>query len=259
MSEIQSRPANLINANWDAPARVAAFTTTRAGGVSRKPFDSMNLGLNSGDEAAHVMINRQRLAASLPNTPLWLQQVHGRALLYGPSITCNPDGVPTELPQADAIWTDKAEQVLTILTADCLPILLCDAKGQWVAAIHAGWRGLAAGIIPRCLKHLPLMNTEVLAWLGPGISAEAYEVDADVRTAFVAQNAEFESAFYDNGERWQADLYAIARHQLSTAGVQVSGGDYCTFSDPELFYSYRRDGQTGRMASVIYIRGSEYS
>lgn len=236
-----------LSPGWPAPAAVGALTTTRRGGVSTGPWASLNLGERCGDDPAAVAENRRRLAQILPARPYWLRQVHGcQAVLHG----CTGDA-----PQADAVYTTQKNRVCAILTADCLPVLLCNRQGDWVGAAHAGWRGLSAGVLEATVKHYGGDPAEILAWLGPGIGPLAYEVGSEVRAAFLEQSEAAASAFTASGERWLADLYALARQRLQAAGVvDVYGGDHCTFSEPRRFFSHRRDGPTGRMASLIWLR-----
>lgn len=240
-----------IEPNWPAPSNVKAFTTLRIGGVSEPPYDQFNLALHVGDKSEHVKENRQSLvqALHLPNEPIWINQTHSTIAIEAKD--ANRD------KEADAAFTQQANQVCIILTADCLPILLCNQKGTYVAAIHAGWRGLLNGIIETTLQGLQLPNYELLAWLGPAIGQKNYEVGNEVREQFVAIDTEAEKAFLPspNG-RWLANLYALARLRLAKAGISsVFGGDLCTFDDAKKFYSYRRDGsKTGRMASLIWIK-----
>lgn len=247
----------LIVPQWPAPAHVHAATSTRLGGVSREPFDSLNLGGHVGDEAESVATNRQRLAKTLllPETPHWLSQVHGTGvekLIKG----------STGLPEADASMTREAGCVCAVLTADCLPVLLCDRSGTRVAAAHAGWRGLAAGVLESAVEAMDVPGGEILAWLGPAIGPQSFEVGEEVYQAFVDQNPEATNAFApstrstdtDKKGLWLADLYQLARIRLNNAGVtSIYGGGFCTFEDQERFYSFRRDGKTGRMASLIWM------
>jgi hypothetical protein len=238
----------LILPSWPAPANVRAAVTTRRGGVSLPPYDTLNLGDHVGDDPAAVAGNRRRLVAALglPAEPRWLSQVHGTfavdAAVLG--VGCEADASHTALPGV----------VCAVLTADCLPVLLCNRNGTQVAAVHAGWRGLLNGIIEQCIAAMG-GEDELLAWLGPAIGPQAFEVGEEVREAFVADTPEAVAAFapLPNG-RWLADIYALARQRLHRAGVtSVYGGGHCTFSEPERFYSYRRDGRTGRMASLIWM------
>lgn len=243
----------MITPDWPAPPRVRALSTTRAGGVSLGAYDSLNLGDHVGDSPSAVASNRHRLVShlGLPTMPCWLRQVHGTAVA---DLRSTPPR-----PEADAAWSDRRGQVCAILTADCLPVLFCDTAGTVVAAAHAGWRGLAAGVLQQTLKSLPVPAARVLAWLGPAISQSAFEVGTEVRAVFMARDAVAEDCFVAAGSegKFRADLYALARHQLQSLGVAgVYGGEYCTYTDSERFYSYRRDGECGRMASLIWLDGT---
>ena len=233
-----------ITPDWPAPAQVGALSTTRSGGCSGGAWASMNLGERCGDDPADVRRNRQRLAAELPAAPQWLRQVHGAAVARHP-------GQPGPEPEADALVAFGPGQVCAVLTADCLPVVFCDRAGSRVAVAHAGWRGLAAGVLQSTLDALECDPHELIAWLGPAIGPTVYEVGADVAAAFPN---EFDRGFTPHGERWLLDLYTVARLKLAAAGVtSVHGGGLCTFSDPDRFYSFRRDGQSGRMATVVWI------
>lgn len=238
--------------DWPAPANVHALMTTRAGGVSLPPYDSFNTASHVGDDPAAVAENRRLLRQWLPADPLWLNQVHGCNVVS----ECG-DGIP----DADASVAFAANTVRAILTADCLPVLFCDASGSAVAAAHAGWRGLAGGVLEVTVDAMRVPPESIMAWLGAAIGPEAFEVGDEVREIFVAQHPLTAIAFrpalpgtLDGAPRkWLADLYALARIRLSACGVtQVYGGGFCTFSDSERFYSYRRKPQTGRMASLIW-------
>jgi len=238
----------IITPDWPAPAKVHALTTTRTGGVSMPPYDSLNLGDHVGDDPGAVTENRRRLveAVSLPAEPRWLNQVHG---------TCATDALSVSPGcEADASHTARAGVVCAVLTADCLPLLLCDHEGYHVAAVHAGWRGLLNGVIERTIEAMEA-TAPLMAWLGPAIGPQAFEVGDEVRQAFIEVDASAATAFAPSaGERWLADIYALARMRLEASGIMaVYGGDHCTYSEPERFYSYRRDGKTGRMASLIWI------
>jgi YfiH family protein len=239
----------LILPDWPAPPRVRAASTTRLGGVSPAPFDGLNLADHVGDDPAHVARNRALLRdrLALPAEPLWLAQVHG----------CEVADAGKAAPgcAADAALTRAPGQVCAVMTADCLPVLLCDRRGRAVAAAHAGWRGLAAGVIERTVAALGADSDEVLAWLGPAIGPEAFEVGGEVREAFVADDPDAAVEFRARGTgKWLADLYGLARRRLGRAGVgRVYGGGLCTYGDPARFYSFRRDGATGRMASLIWL------
>ena len=239
-----------ITPDWPAPPRVRALVTTRSGGVSHAPFRSLNLGAHVGDDAAAVAENRRRLAQEhrLPAEPFWIRQVHGhRVVDVGHS---GPE------PKADGAVSFAPGRVCAILSADCLPLLLCARDGTAVGAAHAGWRGLMEGVVEQTLKRLGRGPRELMAWLGPAISANAYEVGDEVRAAFVGADPDARAAFSPNPQgRWQADLYALARLRLANLGVEcVFGGDHCTYTEPERFYSYRRDGRTGRMVSLIWLQ-----
>ncbi|MFA5628113.1 MAG: peptidoglycan editing factor PgeF [Thiohalomonadaceae bacterium] len=235
----------LVRPNWPAPEHVMAATTTRIGGVSVGPWAGLNLSDHAGDELRHVSENRRRLRQSLdlPSEPLWLEQVHGTAVLQEQS-GC-----------ADASVAFSSGKVCAVLTADCLPVLLCDRAGTAVAAIHAGWRGLLAGVIEAAVLRLQRSPDEILAWLGPAIGPNAFEVGEEVRQAFVFEDAAAATSFQPLPTgRWLADLYSLARLRLVRCGVQaVYGGGLCTLQDERQFYSYRRDGVTGRMASLIWL------
>jgi hypothetical protein len=232
--------------DWPAPAGVKACVTTRAGGVSLTPFDSLNLGDHVDDSPQAVAENRRRLTAHFSIQPAWLQQVHGIAVAHA-----DPGRVET----ADASWSATPGIACTVMTADCLPALFCDRAGTRVAAAHAGWRGLAAGVLEATLDSLAVPPGEVLVWLGPAIGPQAFEVGPEVREAFVRTLPEADQAFVPgrNAGKFMADIYALARLRLAARGVTaVYGGGFCTLSDPR-FYSYRRSPRTGRFASLIWL------
>ncbi len=231
---------------WPAPPAVRALVTTRAGGVSRGPYASLNLADHVGDTAAAVAENRRRLCARLPAEPLWLRQVHGSAVVDAAAAA--PDA------EADAALTRQPGTVCAVLTADCLPVLLCSRSGRTVCAAHAGWRGLAGGVLEAAVAALAESPEDLLAWLGPAIGPRAFEVGDEVRAAFLAAAPQAEAAFAPAAPgKWLADLYLLARQRLQAAGVvRIFGGGLCTFSDAARFYSYRRDGITGRMAALIW-------
>lgn len=247
----------LIAADWPAPAQVHACVSTRHGGCSAAPRDSLNLAQHVGDDPAAVARNRRILAAALglPAEPAWLEQVHGCAV-----VEARCDGI---VRTGDAAYTSTAGVVCAVMTADCLPVLLTDCAGTQVAAVHCGWRGLAASVLAATVARFACPGTELIAWLGPAISQRAFEVGPEVRAAFLApcreepSRAAVRAAFlpaHDGAPSYHADLYALARIALAELGVsRVYGGGFCTFGSPELFYSYRRDGVTGRMASLIWI------
>ena len=240
----------LLRPDWDLPAGVGALLTTRAGGQSVGPFASFNLGGHVGDDPLAVAANRARLRGFVPADPLWLSQVHGAAV-------ANAD-VSEGVPEADAVLARSSRRVCAVLTADCLPALLCDDDASVVAAAHAGWRGLAAGVLENTVREMDVPPHRLRAWLGPAIGPAAFEVGDEVRAAFVADDPEAATAFVARpvAGKWLADLFVLARRRLVAAGVtRVSGGGVCTVSAPHRFYSYRRDGVTGRFASMVWLEG----
>lgn len=234
-------------------SRLTAFCTTRIGGVSLPPYDSLNLGLHVADDYEHVRENRRRLEASfaLPSTPAWLNQTHSANV-----VPIQDDADQGEPMNADGAWTTRQGCVLAVLTADCLPVVLCDEKAEQVAVVHAGWRGLAAGILENAVATFPA-DVHVHAWLGPAIGPDAFQVGADVRVEFMDRFSGHEAAFLPDevAGKYKANLYALARTELLNArSVTVSGGEYCTFSQSNWFHSHRRDGvRSGRMATVAWI------
>lgn len=244
---------SFITPNWPASNRVRAFSTTRQGGGSRTPYASFNLATHVGDDAGDVWANRNELKKLLqmPETVYWLDQVHGNRVLALDNLP-----FPTSGLQADGCWASSAQKVCLVQTADCLPILLCDQAGTCVAALHAGRQGLALGIIAEGVKAMPVAPHHLMAWLGPGISSTAYEVGEEVRQQFLALSRDTQSAFKPSTrpEHWYMDLFLIARQQLQSLGVNaIYGGDRCTYQQAEYFFSYRREGITGRMASLIWL------
>ena len=234
---------------WPAPPHVQAVTTSRWGGSSRGPYAGLNLAMHVGDDPACVQANRQRLRRllELPAEPCWLNQVHGAQVIDAAH--------HTEGAEADAAYTLNPGVVLAALTADCLPVLLCDQAGTRIGIAHAGWRGLAAGVLEALVAALGGKPDRLLAWLGPAIGPQAFEVGPEVRAAFVERDPKAACAFRPAARswHWHADLYALARLRLGQAGVTaVYGGGQCTLSDPR-YYSFRRDRATGRMASLIWI------
>ena len=242
-----------LKPDWPAPDGVVACSSLRLGGVSEGLYQSLNLAAHVDDDLDHVLENRTRLqqALALPVEPVWLQQVHGVSVINAAD---RKAGVV-----ADASWTDTANIVCAILTADCLPVLLCRRDGSRVAAIHAGWRGLADGVIEAACEAMACPADELLVWLGPAIGAQAFEVGGEVRETFLAHDADASSAFQATRDgHWNADLYRLARQRLQRCGVNaVYGGGFCTFSDSEHFFSHRRDAETGvntgRMATLIWL------
>lgn len=245
----------LIHADWPAPPGVHAVVTTRHGGVSAAPWQSLNLGRHVGDDVVAVHENRTRLLAALQaiapcGAPQWLSQVHGVTVVEADA------GRQTDwVPDADAVTTTVKNLPCVVMTADCLPVFFCDRQGSRVAVAHAGWRGLCDGVLEATLSHFP-DKADVIAWLGPAIGPEAFEVGPEVREAFMAHLPASMEAFRPspNAGRWLADIYTLARQRLAAAGVSaVHGGSFCTVTEVDRFFSYRRDGRTGRMASVIWI------
>ncbi|WP_456379282.1 peptidoglycan editing factor PgeF [Thiolapillus sp.] len=240
-------PADWIVPDWPAPARVRVLSTTRRGGFSPPPWDSFNLGDHVGDSPDLVARNRARLVADahLPAEPLWMEQIHGCEVLSSGDHRC----------RGDARFSNKPGEICTVMTADCLPVLLCDIQGTAVAAVHAGWRGLAGGVLEQALRCFHQPASAIMAWLGPAIGPAAFAVGDEVREAFLRQQAGAEAAFESCAQgKWLADIYELARQRLYARGVtQVHGGGFCTYTDAEHFFSYRRDGRTGRMASLIWL------
>ena len=256
-----------IRPDWPVPGNVRAAFTTRIGGASGAPYETLNLGFDSGDEPTAVAENHRRLHAAmdLPSEPAWLRQGHGNRVMRIERPTPSPPVSNKEgwhraggrRPEADAAWADRPGRVCAVLTADCLPVLLCERGGAAVAAVHCGWRGLAAGVLENAIRALDTGPDELMAWLGPAIGPEVYEVGAEVRHAFADRHENVAPAFRP-ADRWNhfyCDLYAIAHLELHAAGVEaVYGGGFCTYSDARRFYSYRRDGVTGRMAALIWMQ-----
>jgi polyphenol oxidase len=241
---------SLLEFTWKLPAGLRAAFTTRLGGVSAAPWDSFNVGAHVGDAPESVAANRARLKAllSLPAEPAWLSQVHGVAVH---DLDATPgDGLAT----ADAAVARERGRVCAIMVADCLPVLFATRDGTRIGAAHAGWRGLASGVLENTVRALGVPGAELTAWLGPAISREHFEVGDEVRAEFVAADAGAAGAFERNARgRWQADLVALARRRLSALGItDVSGGEWCTFADRARFFSHRRDGKGGRMVALIW-------
>jgi YfiH family protein len=243
---MKMRLSDFIVPNWPAPANVKAIQTTRVGGVSLAPYDSLNLGAHVKDNALHVAQNRQMLSPLLPSEPVWLNQVHGIDVVDAATASCVPD--------ADASFTHQKDVVCVTMTADCLPVLLCNQQGTVIASIHAGWRSLCDGVIEATVVKMDVNNNDLMAWLGPAIGPNAFEVGGEVRAQFIAKDAQSTAAFKPHGEKWLADIYTIARQRLSNLGItEVYGGEHCTYSDSARLFSFRRDGDTGRMATLIWL------
>lgn len=235
--------------NWPAPESVHAFITTRAGGKSHGPYASMNPADHVGDDAQAVSRNREIIRADLPCEPHWLKQVHSAKVH-------RINGEPQGVPEADASVSAQLNQVCVVLTADCLPVLFCADDGSEVGAVHAGWRGLADGILEQTVQAMALPGERLLAYLGPAIGPSAFEVGPEVRAEFMKSDTQADAAFKPvaGSDKYLADLYLLARQRLARVGVtRVYGGDFCTYTDAQRFFSYRRDGATGRMASLIWL------
>lgn len=244
--------------DWPAPKRVKAISTTRKGGVSLAPYDGLNLGLHVGDDTESVQQNRSLLQRELGlvQAPAWLNQIHSSKVI--------DLKLPlTALIDADGSYSRESNLACIIMTADCLPVLLCDKNGTQVAAVHAGWRGLAGGVIEAALDKFSVPANEIMAWLGPAIGPTAFEVGGEVRQQFMAVDPQAKLAFtpqtkvvdgQSDNDKWLANIYLLATQRLQKYGItQVYGGDHCTVNEPELFYSYRREPITGRQASLIWL------
>lgn len=241
----------VLEANWPAPPRIRAVTTTRFGGVSQGNYSAMNLGAHVGDDVQHVMENRHilRTELCLPNDPIWLEQTH--------STRCVDVDVPHFDRHADAAITRQKDQVLAIMTADCLPIVVCDQQGSEIAAIHAGWRGLASGIMENTLAQLHSDPNQCLAWIGPAICGGCYATGADVLDQFVSRYAFASQGFKQIEQQWYADLSQIAVLLLNDLGIKaVYPSHVCTYESNTEFYSYRRAAQTGRISTLIWFQES---
>ncbi|MCH2086543.1 MAG: peptidoglycan editing factor PgeF [Pseudoalteromonas sp.] len=238
----------MITPAWTAPNTVSALSTIRQGGVSVAPFDSFNVGLHVGDDEQAVLANRALLTNQLPNPAVWLNQTHSSDV-----IVIDEKSDLSQVRAADALYTRLVKQPLAIMTADCLPVLLCSSSGDEVAAVHGGWRGLAQAILANTVSHFQAPANDIIAWLGPAIGPSQFEVGQDVKDSFCLQNPVHQQAFTAKHEKYMADIYLLARQQLAQLGVvKIYGGEYCTVTDKSQFFSYRRDGQTGRMASLIW-------
>jgi purine-nucleoside/S-methyl-5'-thioadenosine phosphorylase / adenosine deaminase len=236
---------------WRAPAGVHAAFTLRAGGVSRSPFDSLNIAAHVGDDPPAVAENRRRLheRLGLPGEPVWLEQVHGQRV-----VDLDRQTSRDALGPADAAVTRTPGRICAIQVADCLPVLLAAEDGAVIGAAHAGWRGLAGGVLEATVRAMQTPAPTLLAWLGPAIGQAHFEVGDEVRATFLSADGGASSAFVPNARgRWQCDLYALAKRRLAALGVRaIQGGAWCTYADPGRFFSYRRDGRCGRMAALIW-------
>lgn len=245
---------SLIVPDWPAPAAVRSLLTTRKGGISQGVYASLNLGDHVGDDPLAVAANRarvDRIAGNTTGKPVWLEQVHGTRVIDAAAANSGL-GCP---PQADAAFTRSTDVVCVVMTADCLPVLFCDDSGSVVAAAHAGWRGLLAGVLEETVMAMSVPGNRLMAYLGPAIGPQAFEVGDEVRSAFVAADTNAAVAFKPvSSGNWLADIYELARQRLVGQGVRrVFGGSMCTVNDADNFFSYRRDGVTGRMASMVWL------
>ena len=246
----------LIQPKWPAPNNIVAFSSCRIGGVSESPYAELNLADHVGDSAVHVAENRQLLEQQCEGLEgiQWLSQVHGTRVHNLTAAICERP------PEADACYSRQTALACAVMTADCLPLLFCDEAGEQIAAVHAGWRGLATGVLEATMQHFSCEPRNIMVWLGPAIGARQFEVGVEVRDAFLVAGGgrAVEQAFVESTHRpgyYFADLYQLARLRLQRLGVNaIYGGDYCTYSDPSRFFSYRRDGVTGRMVTLIYKR-----
>ena len=235
-----------IYPDWPAPVNVKALQTTRGGGISAAPYDTLNLGSHVGDVQRAVAHNRQLLAPLMPSEPVWLEQVHGTVVASADAADCRV--------QADACIARHRGAVCVVMTADCLPLLLCDEAGTVVGAVHAGWKGLAAGVIEATVKAMDVAPKKLMVWLGPAIGQQAFEVGGEVRAAFMAHDVRAAEAFIPHGEKFHADIYLLAQQRLHALGItRIFGGNLCTFHQRDKFFSYRRDGVTGRMGTFIWL------
>lgn len=234
--------------DWPAPANVKALQTTRLGGVSLAPYDSLNLGQHVGDDPVRVNRNRQLLAPFLPSEPVWMEQIHSTDVANADAAACRV--------VADAAVARQRGSVCVVMTADCLPVLLCDEDGSVVAAAHAGWKGLVAGVIEATVNQMGIAPNKLMAWLGPTIGPHAFEVGEDVRAAFTTHDTNAAAAFVPLAAKgkYRADIARLARQRLEALGItRVFGGTYCTFHQQDRFFSYRRDGVTGRMGTFVWL------
>ena len=240
----------IIPASWPGLDKVIAFSTTRLSGYSEFGFGQLNLAKHVGDLSSSVDKNRKKLKCdlNLPNAPLWLNQIHGTNVIIEPK--------QDETQEGDASISYNRKTVCVVMTADCLPILLTNSNQTMVAAIHAGWRGMADGIIEKTISSINCNSGEIMAWMGPAISQSAFEVGNEVREIFINIDKKNKGCFQSNkNERWQADIYSLARIKLNSLGIKnIYGGEYCTMGNADLFFSFRRENKCGRMASIIYIK-----
>jgi len=254
-----SHDTRWIVPGWPAPRRVHGFVTTRAGGVSTGEYASLNLGRSSGDDPERVARNRALVREHLPAEPTWLVQVHGTNVVRAASFRIQSDRtgeyqIPRP-PQADECFADAPGQVCAVLTADCMPVFFCDHAGTRVAVAHAGWRGMSAGVLENTVRAMGVDPAHVMAWLGPAIGPDAFEVGPEVREAFLAGDPGADAAFRPGKPgKYMADLYELARRRLRATGVtELHGGGFCTYTDAARFFSYRRSAQSGRMGAFIWM------
>lgn len=239
-------PEQMIVPDWSAPPGVHALQTTRQGGFSQARYDSLNLGMHVGDDPLAVAANRNLLNSHVPSEPVWLEQVHGTEVVLAEAAGCRP--------VADSCIARRKNAVCVVMTADCLPVLLCDQAGTVIGIAHAGWRGLADGVIEATVEAMEEPGEKLIAWLGPAIGPKAFEIGSEVRETFLSEHPDAATAFTPHAEKYLADIYLLARQRLQALGVtQIHGGNFCTHTDRERFFSYRRDGQTGRMATMIWM------
>ncbi len=245
------KTSDFIVPDWPAPANIHTLQTTRQGGISSASYNSFNLGSHVQDDPMHVAHNRQLLSQFVPSEPVWLNQTHGINVVDAANTDCVPD--------ADASFTTRRNTVCVTMTADCLPILLCDKAGAVVASVHAGWRSLCDGVIEATVQKMPADSNQLMAWLGPAIGPEAFEVGSEVKAQFVAKHALAELAFKPlSSDKWLADIYKLATQRLNNIGIsQIYGYGqqeaFCTYTDEQRFFSFRRDNLTGRMATLIWL------
>ncbi len=238
--------STLIIPSWPAPENVKAIQTTRQGGVSQPPYNALNLATHVDDLPKYVAQNRQLLNEYVPTEPVWLNQIHSTQVVDAAQSQC--------LVDADASYTNQPNVVCVTMTADCLPVLLCDQAGTTVAAVHAGWRGLCDGVIETTVDAMPVAANKLIAWLGPAIGPTAFEVGSEVRQQFIQHDLQASDAFLPKGNKWLANLYLIAKQRLTVLGVsQIFGDVQCTYSDADRFFSFRREQNTGRMATMIWL------
>ncbi len=259
---MNERCAELIVPDWQVSSRVKCLVTTRVGGVSPEPWTSLNLGVNTQDTWRNIEANRALLSAQLPKdlTIQWIEQVHGTDSYTADAAIPNT-GALELLPTADICYSRDSGVACAVLSADCLPILISNSAGTEVAAVHAGWRGLVAGVLEKALINFSSSTQELLVWMGPAISLDAFEVGGEVTEAMLnaglfhaTELGSLSKAHPTDSNKLFLDLSGIARNKLLSLGVKhISGGEYCSYFDEEKFYSYRRDGETGRMASLIWI------